>query len=207
MATARVYSPDIVRVTGELERAVAALKNPTPLLKAFGVVGLGQVQRNFRDGGRPTWKPLKPRTIAARRAGKGSGSAQPLRNTGALQRSWDARLHDRSVEIFSDSPVAIYHEQGTKGPYVIKPKRRKVLAFPTGPTTFAGTTIASVRGERRIVSRKAGTPVLAAKGVAFATQVIHPGLPVRRMTPTEEQLRPGLEAAARHFLKRVLPGA
>lgn len=205
---ALVYSPDIVRIAGALGKAVAQLQRPTPLLKAFGVVGLAEVSKNFRASGRPAWRPLKPSTVAGRRAGKRTtGSAQPLRNTGALERSWDTILGDRYVEVFSRSPVAMFHEHGTKGPYVIRPKRRKVLAFPTAPTTFAGTTIATVRRERRIVTRGTGQPVLPAKGVAFARHVTHPGLPQRRMTPTEVQLRPGLEAAARHFIRRTIPGA
>ena len=91
------------------------LKDLTPFMKVAGLVILESVQRNFIEGGRPAWTPLRPATIKRRR---GFGDVQILRDTGLLMNSlapaspsvW--RLEPLSVEVGTNVPYAGYHQLG-----------------------------------------------------------------------------------------------
>lgn len=191
----------LLRRLGDTERRI---ERPERLLKVFGVAALREIDRNFQRGGRPAWKRLSPNTIAGRRQGRGRGTAKPLQSTGQLRQSWDiGRQTVNSVEILSRSPIAIYHEDGTRGPYPIRPRRAKVLAFPTGPTSFAGLTTTR-RPRPGFVQRGTRRRRVPARQVAFARQVTHPGLARRRMTPTEQQLAPVLRREGIAFVRATL---
>ena len=105
-------------------------------------------------------------------------------------------------------------EFGTRGPYEIRPRTAKALKLPfliSGgyepvKRGFMGVAMTkSGRRTGRIKGSTAGANTQTAfKGVSFRTKVIHPGLPVRRMFPTPEQLVPILDRVTAAILKRAV---
>ncbi len=216
MATA-FRPPDLAPLRRQVREVTKVLGSPEPLLRAFGVATLGFIGQTFREGGRPAWTPLRPSTVAQRRAGRGSGSAKPLQNTGALLRSFDLAVYATRVVVFSQSKVGPWQHAGTRGPYPIRPKVAKALAWvgvgdgggqvsfsglgrgrPTGRGSFVGTP---KRGGRTVIAKKAGASLVFAKGV------MHPGLPARRILPTPEQITPVLVRTGDAFLRSLLARA
>ena len=216
LARLRVITTDVQALVG----------TPTPLLKRWGVLVQQEIDRNFQAGGRPPWVPLRPSTIAARR----KGSDKPLRNTGALQRSFDHELGPRHVTVFSRSPVAVFHEFGTRGPYPIVPKKAGGwLAIPIGNKTLAGLG-RSVRlkaggfifrpaaGQKipKRFARRVGKTVLPfadvidpvtlkpVRGLIFRRGVMHPGLPARPMFPTLALLVPRMIEAGDALIRKLV---
>jgi len=136
--------------------------SPSVMLKLIGIKHLNWINANFRAGGLESqWKPLSPNTIAARRQGGGSGSAQTLRDKGELSQSFTIGhpknifvLDVNTIRVGTQVSYASYQHFGT-GPYIIRPRNKKFLMFKT------------------------------AQGVRFAREVHHPGLPQRRLLPSE----------------------
>lgn len=218
-------------VQRSLEEAVQLLGRPEPLLKAFGVAVLGWIGETFQQGGRPPWAPLSPGTLAAReqptrkRAAAG-GSPKPLQSNGALRRSFDFTTANTSVTISSNSPVAIFHEFGTgthgagKGPYKIRAKPGHYLALPglgQGPqltrkgagrsrkvTATSTLFVPGPKGPSKRFAGREGQRISLYQNIRFRKEVIHPGVAVRRMTPTETQVAPVLEATARRIIDLTL---
>lgn len=176
-----------------------ALGNADPLLKRFGVTILKEIAENFRVGGRPAWKPLAASTQAARRSGKGG---QILVNTGRLRDSFDFRTSPKEVVVFSNDPVSVFAQDGTK-PHDIVAKNAKALAIPTGAFTKAGLggARATGRGSYRLKSGKVKAP---GKNFLFRKKVHHPGTPARPLLPTDDQILPKLEAVAVDYLQQNL---
>ena len=104
------------------------------LHKRLGVAGRVWVIRNFQDGGRPRWKPLRPNTVAARR----KGSSKPLQDTGLLRQSYAWEADASKAVVGSPRKTALWHNEGTS-PYTIRPKTLGGrLAFMTaGGMVFA----------------------------------------------------------------------
>lgn len=240
MATVKLIPPDLRELTSRIQEAERAFGNPGPLLKAWGVTILGLVDRNFRDGGNPKWQPLRPGTLFSRRwkkavgrrgtvlrlaseisrgAGLAYAQTHPLQNTGALRRSFDFAVQPRRLTVFSRSPVAVWHEFGTK-PYIIRPKVAKALIIPTGPFTLAGLGRSAPTGrgsfiftpakrQKRIPERlknRIGKVVVPYENFIFRDEVHHPGLPARPMLPSPDQAIPALRQAADAFLTPILTG-
>lgn len=217
----RITLSGVAPIRAQLQTAEQLFRSPGPLLKVFGVVLLQNVQQTFREGGRPQWKALASSTLAARR--EGGGGAKPLLNTGALQRSFDVRTTEREAILYSNSPIARFQNDGTRGPYEIRPKNGKALALPFLPGRDSGGGTAgtgkagrfSLKGLGR-ASRNATGAFVAAKGpragktvsphtnVAFYAHVTHPGLTPRPILPTPEQILPELERAGATFLATQL---
>lgn len=211
-------APDLAALTARIQRAQDLFKRPEPLLKVWGVSVLGLIGQNFREGGRPRWAPLKPSTLAARRQGKGKGkgSGKPLENTGALRQSFDFRTGARQVTVFTNNPVAAFHEFGTRGPYEIRATHGKALAIPTGAMTLSGlgrstptgrgsfTLAASGQKMPKRFAGRVGKTVVPFKSVIFRQKVTHPGLPARPMLPTPEQLVPALIKDADAFFVKAM---
>lgn len=197
-----------------VEREV--LQQPAGLLKAWGLRTLREVDEIFRAQGKPPWAPLRPSTISAKRQGRGTGGPQAL---AGLRRSWDARqTGPRSVTVFNTNPIAGFHEDGTKGPYEIRPKHAKALALPflpgrdagkgTAGTGKAGRFSLSGLGRSRATGRgsfkgPSGGTKVPYSNVSFRRKVIHPGLPKRPMLPTPAQLIPILQREAAAFIAFV----
>lgn len=208
-----------------INTAIQVYGRPEPLLKQLGTYVLGQVGRNFAEGGRPAWKPLAESTRLGRRAGKkgGAQTGKPLQNTGALRRSFELRVdHNRAV-VSTDHPVAVFHEYGTRGPYEIKPRNAKALALPflpgrdagrghagtgkAGRFSFAGLGRATRGADTRLTATsgpRAGKTVAPYTNAAFYRTVTHPGLVARPMLPNPETIGPDLTRVAEVFLARAL---
>ena len=65
--------------------ALGAAVDGRVMMDLVGQRVVAWIDQNFRAGGleRP-WAPLSPNTVAARRKGRGAGTAQPLRDTGRM---------------------------------------------------------------------------------------------------------------------------
>lgn len=128
--------------------AVASAKGE--LLAVVGATVLTKVQMGFRTGTDPwgnKWKPIKwraPRMAKGKlsKAGKAQAEAnaagtpgQPLRDTGALNRSITMRVDNDGVTIGTNLKYARVHQFGA----TIKPKSAKRLLFsgPSGQPIFA----------------------------------------------------------------------
>jgi hypothetical protein len=195
---------DLARNVAQAEKL---LGSPAPILKAFGVVGLREVDLNFRAQGRPRWEPLKPSTTAAARGPRGKRGPQAL---SGFRGTFDSSISGRTVAIFSRDPRTLFHEKGTKGPYEIRAKNAKALALPflPGRDGGKGTSGSGKAGKRSLAglgrARRSGTGFVLPGGsrkvgttnVAFYAKVTHPGLPARPMLPTTDQIVPRLKAAA-----------
>lgn len=134
--------------------------NPKQFTRAIGLAFVRWVDQNFKKQGteRP-WASLKPNTIAGRRKGRGSGSAQILQDTGRLKQSFAVLKDDgSSVTVGTNLLYAKFHHYGTQ-PYVIEPKAKRVLRFMTP------------------------------NGFKFSRKVNHPGLPSRPLIPSDALAR------------------
>lgn len=222
----RVVTPDLRQVAARIEAAERVLGSPEPLLKAFGVATVGWIGQTFRVQGRPAWKPLTTWTLAGRREGKGSRSPQVLANTGKLRNSFDYRTTARACIVFTPNPVAVFHQFGTRGPYIIRAKPGKRLALPalgfrddgrvSGQYTKAGLgrSRATKQGSFLVttpgrnaparVTARTGKTIAPYRNVIFRQQVTHPGLPARPMLPTAEQILPTLHRIATGIVDRAL---
>jgi hypothetical protein len=146
-----------------------------------------------------------------------------LRNTAALQGSFEVQQRGRAVTLYSRSPIAIYHEYGTgtyagKRKYPITAKHAKALAIPTGEMTLAGLgrstrtrtggfIFAPATGQKRIPKRlrgRVGKTVRPYKSMVFRKSVMHPGVPARPMLPDPKRLVPKLQAAADKLTREML---
>lgn len=218
---------EYAELTGLVDTAVELFGKPTPLLKAWAVVLQQDHLKRFAAGGSPTpWKPLAPSTRAARRQGKGAISgALPLQG---LRGTFDVVIKGNSVVLGTDSPVAIFHHEGTQGPYEIKPKSPDgTLALPYYPerdgqkggsarTGKAGSKTLSGLGKGRrnaagkIISgpgtKRAGKVTMPFSNLAFYKHVTHPGLAARPLLPTPEDILPRLVEVGEAFLDHVAKG-
>lgn len=160
-----------------LKRKMALLGKtfkPRVLLRAIGLAQLQWIIANFdRDGALVGgWRPLSPNTIAGRRG----GSSRPLQDSGRLKQSFVAGAPGNVFRVQGDVMVTVGtnvsyaepHEEGVSPGAInpILPKR------PGGVLTF-----------------------MTANGRVFVRSVTrHPGIPRRRMLPSEVQ---GKEIAIR----------
>lgn len=79
------------------------LKDLTPALRTIGETVRSSVIKNFMEGGRPAWKPLKA---------AGGKTGRPLLRTGRLRDSIRAYLAFRKVKLSSSLPYAGVHQYG-----------------------------------------------------------------------------------------------
>ena len=147
-------------------RLLGRALEPRQLLELVGARHLRWINQNFRDAGTErSWKPLAAGTVAARRKGRGAGSAQPLRDTGRLAMSFVVTRRGSSfIEVGTNVEYARWHQEGT-GPYVIRPKTTRARG---ADGKFHGGVLAfGPKGQK-----------------VFARLVNHPGLPVRALLPS-----------------------
>lgn len=176
-----------LKIILEVSRYIARLKkfgqqySPREMLKTIGEETRSWIEEVFDTEGasRTTgnkWTPLSPNTIAAKSHFGHAHPARPLFATGALKNSFDITIDDpTSVTVGTDNPYARFHQDGTKGPYFIFPRKvGGLLSFIT------------------------------VGGRVFRTHVIHPGIAKRRFMPTKgEQVRIARYAAAWHIEKAL----
>ena len=168
----------ISRVRNLLSRYARAIGgNRAELHQRFGVQALNWIDRNFRsEGGQlltGPWRKLSANTIAGRRR----KSSKILQDTGRLRGSFTMQFDSTLAKISNADPNAIFHERGTR-PYIIRPKTAKMLAFPV-----AGGGVPVTAAVRRRSNRFGSGGYRRGQNLAFAFEVHHPGLPMRRMLP------------------------
>ena len=104
---------------------------------------VGSIKRNFLAQGRPIgWKPLSAYTLAMRRKGKGTGSAQILRDTGTLMNSINpgaigsiTKSGKTEAQVGTAIEYAGLMQYGGTGRIparTIVPKKKKALRFMIG---------------------------------------------------------------------------
>jgi phage gpG-like protein len=137
-----------IKVTGSKAAQVALrkvqrrIKDARPANKQVSVWLFRWVNQNFKGQGRKVggWAPLKPRTIAGRKKGRGSGSPNILQDTGELRANFKpfygktfagigAGAHSKMADI------PIYHEEGV--PSRNLPKRRMLPRSTDKDVTMA----------------------------------------------------------------------
>jgi phage gpG-like protein len=89
-----------------------AIKDLRPAFKVARLLIMESVNRNFMEGGRPKWLPLSPLTILRRTKGKGTGSAEPLRDTGLLMLSI-GNPGSKGIDVLTEDTLRV----GTNVPY------------------------------------------------------------------------------------------
>jgi phage gpG-like protein len=176
MISTRIDVRGNAELQSTLRQLEQAVADPKPLHKLWGIASLRWVDQNFRREGSPAWKPLTANTKAGRRQGRGLGGAKILQDSGDLKNSFNYDYTGKEAVIGSPKEYADYHEEGRSGPWTIRAKRKKALFFQT-----------------------AGGPV-------FRRKVTHPGIPQRKMLPTEDQLfsEVKLDEIAQRYLERVI---
>jgi len=162
----------------------------TALHARYAVIASQWIDRNFQQQGALVggWKPLRPNTVIGRR----KQSSVILQDTGLLRASFVPAWDDKEAVVGSADKRSLWHEKGTK-PYSIAPKNRIFLAFPHVAGTPLKKAFTFPSRERKFA---AGTPFVFTKG-----PVMHPGLPARRMLPTETDLLPQLLRTTINWLR------
>jgi phage gpG-like protein len=125
------------------------------------------VRTQFRLGGNPAWKANRPNTIAAKGHSKvlhGSRGRSGIEKATQVEFALGGPGSAAATLTVTTSAVGAMHQRGAKGPWVIKPRDAKALAF-----TVQGSKSAKRRGRRS--KRQAE--------LVFARHVKHPGYPAR----------------------------
>jgi phage gpG-like protein len=107
-------------VTPQLDRVKRECASPAKLLRALGTSFATSAQDAFDDAAmRPSpWAPTKT-------------GRKPLVNKGLLRRSIRVtNFTDSRVTVGTDRVYAVFHQLGTFGPYEIRAKNKKALAWP-----------------------------------------------------------------------------
>lgn len=183
----------MARVRAILTRISNKATTREQLHMRFAIIALNWINKNFvTEGGLVGgWKPLSPNTLAGRRGGSG----RILQNTGQLRASFVPAWSSESARVGSPMAIAAYHEKGTD-PYIIRPKK------PGGFLAFKVATKTGIK-TRQLKGGKTLSLPFAKGRVIFTREVKHPGLPPRRMLPTEAELRPDLLKAAIEYVKEA----
>ena len=167
----------VQRMLRQLGASVARGAGTTSLHARYAIIASQWIDRNFQQEGGLAggWRSLKPNTLASRR----KGSGRILQNTGLLRASFLPAWDDKRAVVGSAQKVSLWHEKGTKGspetPYPIRPKKLGgVLAFQVA--SKSGVRTKTLKSGRRL------TLPFAEGKMAFARLVMHPGLPIRRIS-------------------------
>lgn len=154
-------SPDLDKLIAFLAKTAG---DPRPLFEKVGAFLRQEWKKNFEIGGNPPWVPLRPNTITSKDFH--GFPSNPLIASGGLRDSvidenHPAHIHRVSKDKLeegtgytsaSGAPLAVYHQEGTRGPYRIpkNTKSKKLLRFVGASGEFV-----------------------------YARSVMHPGLPAR----------------------------
>lgn len=106
----------IDRIFTRAKKLAKDAKDAQRPLKASSVYMLGSIEKTFRAQGRPKkWTKLADSTVAARRKGRGKGSAQILIDRARLKNSHSYRLSGNASEIGTNVIYAKRHHFGYPG--------------------------------------------------------------------------------------------
>lgn len=113
-------------ISPDLTKRLKAAANRRGILRSVGTELVSVTKRAFAE------PSLRPSAWAPRKSG---GSHSLLRKSGTLSRSPRlVALTDSAVTIGSDRPYAAIHQLGGQTrPHMIRPKKKKALAWPGGP--------------------------------------------------------------------------
>ncbi len=124
-------------ITPALRNMVDRCRDRQPVLEAMGEALVSVTKRAFNDPSlRPeAWAPIKNLNVDSagrQRAANGKfQSSSALKKSGALWQSIRiTELTGDHVTVGTDRPYAGFQQFGTKGPYTIRPKTKKALAWP-----------------------------------------------------------------------------
>lgn len=110
-----VLTANVTKVRAGLTRFMREMGNREPTNRRLALLFTTWVQRNFATGGTlqtPVWAPLEEST---RREKERKGySPLPLTRTGELRGSFYPVFDKNTAGVRSDSPIAKYHQDGTK---------------------------------------------------------------------------------------------
>lgn len=170
----------------------------TELHRRYGIQAMKWIDENFKtEGGLledGKWEELSDNTVAARR----KGSRLILQDTGTLRPSFGYQATSTEVRIGSPSKLALFHNEGTRGPYEIAPKNKLALAFVVAE---GGRKVTRKLAQQ---SARFGTGHLRVnQGAIVVKSVIHPGLSPRRMLPNENELLPRLVKTTENWLLQL----
>lgn len=173
-------------------------QSKSELHRRYGIQAMKWINENFRQEGglleTGKWQELTPNTIAGRR----KNSSRILQNTGLLRPSFDYEATSTEVRIGSPSKIALFHNEGTKGPYEILPRNKMALSFAVAQ--------GGVRVGRKLAQKSARTGtghLRTGINAVVVKKVIHPGLVARRMLPNEAELLPRLIKTTENWLAGV----
>lgn len=193
----RIAAKSLQQASAQMQALFASLTQDagsrTELHRRYGIQAMNWILENFqREGGLledGPWQKLSENTIAGRR----KGSSRILQNTGILRASFQPQVTSTEVRVGSALKVALWQNEGTKGPYPIVPKNALALAFPSAnPNKKVRYSFSSIATRR---TYKRGQELLIVK------KVMHPGLVARRMLPRESELLPRLLRATNTWLR------
>lgn len=133
-------------VTDALRRLEQATAKRRPLMDKLADVLAAAVEENFKSGGRPQWAGLKAGSLMSRagaltKTGKVSGArfekkvrgAKILQNTGRLAKSIQQHSDGSSAQVGTNLKYAAIHQFGGQtAAHVIRPRRKKALAWASG---------------------------------------------------------------------------
>jgi len=109
-----------------IRRLATNARNTAPLMREISQDMLDNVEENFDRQGRPSWKPLRPSTIAQREALGKAGKI--LQRDGHLAKSVSTNYDRTSASVGTNLIYAGVHEFGHTFP-AMRPRRKKALAF------------------------------------------------------------------------------
>ena len=196
MSTASVQ----VRVlVPDLDRLSKTLSDMRPVFAAVGMELLKEIGRNFeQEGVWAKWAPLRPNTMAGRRAGS---SSKTLQASGRLRASFRSEATKDQVRVGSPLVIAKYHEEGRGEPvgdpgWTIRPKKGKALAFvvATGGQSLKRGKFKSYGYAKR------SAKFMGKANFAVVASVHHPGYPARKMLPHPSRALTISRAVAMKFL-------
>lgn len=171
----------IVRIKVDARNALKMIEGlgqaltPQKLLTAIGLRQLAWTDQWIKSAGNDTWKRMSWNTIASK-PGRPALNNFSSRYVARLTQSMTSEVNaDKgTVDVGTNEQYAKWQSEGTK-PYIISPKAADgVLVFKV----FGGA-YGTFKG-------KSGSGIKFFKDVVFAREVHHPGIPARRLIPTEE---------------------
>lgn len=147
--------------TPTLVRLVAAASQPAEMMRDVAGYLLFSTQRRFETQTDPDgrkWKPLKPRTAAARAGRRVRGNDHILRVTTRLYQSLTQASDATSAQLGSNAEYAAIHQLGGE---IQMPARESRLTFK------------KVRGKRGVRFVKAGTKDATVRDVKIGAHTIN----------------------------------
>jgi len=178
------------RLQEKIKKGIIKLSDGKKLHARIGVNLLKIIDKGFRTQGIATtgkkWKGLSENTIYARRR----KSSKILQDTGNLRRSFVMDFSEKQVKVGTALAFAEVHEKGGRKKYIIRPLRKKALAFPH-PGSENKLKKHSIRRFNRLTG-------------FVSKSVIHPKAKKRKMLPIKSIAQGIITKTYDNFIKQQL---